>query len=91
MASVDLLVRRRTRGAPHLRSLALRVVYSYPHLHGGHVTDRLEFHDSTLTEVNVTETHSELLLDAYIHRWQKVNDESQEDHRAGDIMIDCVP
>jgi hypothetical protein len=42
--------------------------------HGGHVTDWLEFHDSTLTGFDAGEAHVELLLDAYIHRWETLNE-----------------
>jgi hypothetical protein len=38
------------------------------------VTEWLEFHDSTLTGFDARETHVELLLDAYIHRWERLND-----------------
>jgi len=38
------------------------------------VTDWLEFHDSTLTGFDARETRVELLLDAYIHRWEKLDD-----------------
>lgn len=34
------------------------------------MTEWLEFHDSTLTAVLGSDTHVELLLDAYIHRWE---------------------
>ena len=37
------------------------------------MTDWLEFHDSTLARLDVA-GHVELLLDAYIHRWERVND-----------------
>ena len=35
------------------------------------MTEWLEFHDSILTGVDARETRVELLLDAYIHRWEK--------------------
>ena len=38
------------------------------------MTDWLEFHDSTLTGFDARETHVELLLDAYIHRWERLDD-----------------
>jgi hypothetical protein len=38
------------------------------------VTDWLEFHDSTLTGFDARETHVELLLEAYIHRWENLGD-----------------
>jgi len=38
------------------------------------VTEWLEFHDSTLTGVDARDSHVELLLDAYIHRWESVNE-----------------
>lgn len=34
------------------------------------MTEWLEFHDSTLTAVLGSEAHVEVLLDAYIHRWE---------------------
>lgn len=39
------------------------------------MTDWLEFHDSTLTRFEPNDTRIELLLDAYIHRWEKLGDE----------------
>jgi hypothetical protein len=39
------------------------------------VTEWLEFHDSTLTGVVVRATHLELLLDGYIHRWERLHEE----------------
>lgn len=39
------------------------------------MTDWLEFHDSTLTWFAPHDTRIELLLDAYIHRWEKLDDE----------------
>ena len=39
------------------------------------MTDWLEFHDSILTGFDARETRVELLLDAYIHRWERLNDE----------------
>lgn len=39
------------------------------------MTEWLEFHDSTLEAVRASDAHVELLLDAYIHRWERVNDE----------------
>ena len=38
------------------------------------MTDWLEFHDSTLTGFDAKDTHLELLLDAYIHRWERLNE-----------------
>ena len=38
------------------------------------VADWLEFHDSTLTGFDARETQVELLLDAYIHRWERLED-----------------
>jgi len=35
----------------------------------------LEFHDSTLTRLDVGKADIELLLDACIHRWERLNDE----------------
>jgi hypothetical protein len=40
---------------------------------GGHVTEWLEFHDSALTAVSTRATHVEILLDAYIHRWERLH------------------
>ncbi len=37
------------------------------------MTDWLEFHDSTLIAVVARETQVELLLDAYIHRWKRLD------------------
>jgi hypothetical protein len=39
------------------------------------MSEWLEFHDSILTAIRPGETHVELLLDAYIHRWERVNDD----------------
>ena len=39
------------------------------------MTQYLEFHDSVLIAFSATKAHAELLLDAYIHRWQKVDGE----------------
>jgi hypothetical protein len=39
------------------------------------VTDWLEFHDSTLTGFDARDTRVELLLDAYIHRWERLDDQ----------------
>ena len=41
---------------------------------GGDVSDWLEFHDSTLSAFDARETQVDLLLDAYIHRWETLND-----------------
>ena len=38
------------------------------------MTDWLEFHDSTLTGLDAREPNVELLLDAYIPRWERLND-----------------
>jgi hypothetical protein len=38
------------------------------------VPDWLEFHDSILTAFDARAKHVELLLDAYIHRWERLND-----------------
>ena len=38
------------------------------------MTDWLEFHDSTLTGVVTRDTQVELLLEAYIHRWERLDD-----------------
>jgi hypothetical protein len=37
------------------------------------MTDWLEFHDSTLKAIGARDTQVELLLDAYIHRWERVD------------------
>jgi hypothetical protein len=39
------------------------------------MTDWLEFHDSILTAIGARDTQVELLLDAYIHRWERLNDD----------------
>jgi hypothetical protein len=39
------------------------------------VTDWLEFHDSILAGFEARETRVELLLDAYIHRWERLDDQ----------------
>jgi hypothetical protein len=38
------------------------------------VTDWLEFHDSKRTRFDSREADVELLLDAYVHRWESLND-----------------
>ncbi len=39
------------------------------------MTDWLEFHDSILMEFHARGPHVELLLDAYIHRWERREDQ----------------
>jgi hypothetical protein len=35
----------------------------------------IEFHDSTLTRINRTDQQCQLVLDAYVHRWEARGDE----------------
>ncbi len=70
---VDL---RSRRSAP-LRSRWGRypcLLHSLPYPTGEYVTDWLEFHDSILTGFDARDTGVELLLDAYIHRWERRDD-----------------
>jgi hypothetical protein len=41
---------------------------------GAAVTEWFEFHDSTLTAVQASDTQIELLLHGYVHRWEPLTD-----------------